>query len=71
METISIEIINKKALPILKDMEQKKLIKLKKDSNNPVHKKNSFIGKLHLTDKEYQSFSNYAKNIRNEWEHRI
>ena len=71
METISIEIINKKALQILNDMEQQQLIRLKKDSNKPPHKKTSFAGKLHLTNKQYQSFSNYAKNIRNEWEHRI
>jgi hypothetical protein len=71
METISVEIINKKALHILKDMEQQHLIRLKKDDNNPAHKKMSFAGKLHLTDKQYQNFSNYAKNVRNEWEHRI
>lgn len=71
METISIEIINKKALRILNDMEQQQLIRLKKDSGKPPHKKNSFAGKLQLTDKQYQSFSNHAKNIRNEWEHRI
>ena len=70
METFSVEIINKKALHILKDMEQQQLIRLKKDGN-PSHKKMSFAGKLHLTDKQYQSFSNYTKNIRNEWEHRI
>ena len=71
METISIEIINKKALQMLNNMEQQKLIRLKKDNSKPPHKKNSFAGKLHLTNKQYQSFSNHAKNIRNEWEHRI
>lgn len=71
METISIEIINKKALRILSDMEQQQLIRLKKDSSTPPPKKNSFAGKLHLTDKQYQSFSKHAKNIRAEWEHRI
>ena len=71
METISIEIINKKALQILNDMEQQQLIRLKKDADKSTLKKNSFAGKLRLTKKQYESFSDHAKNIRNEWEPRI
>ena len=71
METIAIEIIDKKALLQLNDMAQQNLIRFKKNSAQSSSTKNSFAGKLPLNDEQYQSFYNHSKNIRNEWEQRI
>jgi hypothetical protein len=71
MEIIAIEIIDKKALQQLNEMEQQHLIRFKKNEPQTTAKKNSFAGKLTLTDEQYQNFINHSKNIRNEWEDRI
>ncbi len=72
METITLEIIDRKALSVLKELEKLNLIKIQKRKKQlPVSEKLSqrFAGKLSLqTGDELEEHINQS---RNEWERNI
>ena len=70
MQTILVEITNNKALRLLRELEDLHLIRLLKKDGPPAGQKLSdrFAGKLNLSDKEYEEFQQYLKDVRNEWD---
>ncbi len=71
METITLEIIDKKALPLLKELEKLDLIKIqKREEQRPKEKLSQrFAGKLGAqTGDELEEHVNQS---RNEWERNI
>lgn len=71
MRTITIDIINEKALNLLKDMELLELIRLRKEEKTPPVRIDKFRGKLNLSQEQYENFQKYLKDSRNEWDRDI
>ncbi|HKG69733.1 MAG TPA: hypothetical protein VKA92_12750, partial [Segetibacter sp.] len=72
METVTLEIVNKKAFSLLKELEKLQLIKIRKhEETNPSSQKLSekFAGKLSALTA--QQLDEHVNNIRNEWERNI
>ena len=64
-----VQINNTKAYKLLEDLEDLQIIKVLKKSISPKQKlSEKFGGKLNLTEKEYNDFQQYLKDVRNEWE---
>lgn len=72
METVTLEIINKKAFSLLKELEKLQLIKIRNhEETSPSAQKLSerFAGKLSALTAE--QLDEHVDNIRNEWERNI
>ena len=72
METVNLEIINKKAVSLLRELEKLQLIKIRKHKEiTPSSQKLSekFAGKLSALTAE--QLDEHVNNIRNEWERNI
>ena len=67
---ITIDVINKGAMNLLNNMEQMRLIRMRRNVA-PQKLSEKFAGKLKLSDVEYDDFQTYLKNSRNEWERNI
>jgi hypothetical protein len=72
MDTMLIQLTNKKAAGLLHEMEELHLIKVLKESVPSKQKlSEKFAGSLNLTDKQYSDFQQYLTQTRNEWERDI
>ena len=69
--TITVEVINDGALPLLSNMEDLDLIRINTPAKDPAveRKKLSeqFAGALHLSDAGYESYQNALREGRDEW----
>ena len=65
MRTVTIDIINDKAL---RDLELLKLIRLRKDKSEPKEKINWFNYKGTMTKQPLDSIDRQLNELRNEWE---
>ncbi|WP_316846183.1 hypothetical protein [Pedobacter psychrodurus] len=70
MRTITLDILNDKALNLLKDLELLKVIRLRKDSNTSNVLSNDLIAKYKGTMQKQpiSEVDEQLNNIRNEWE---
>lgn len=69
MRTITIDIINEKALNLLRDMEQLKLIRLRKDKSDEKTDKINWIKyKGAMSKQPLSDIDQQLKDLRNEWE---
>jgi hypothetical protein len=72
---ITIDVIDKGALRLLRDMEFMKLIRLKtfsvKEQEKSQKLSQKFAGTLHLSDEQYEDFQTTLDKGRNEWERSI
>jgi len=70
MRTITLDILNDKALNLLKDLELLKVIRLRKDSNTPSISSNDLISKYKgsMQKQPISEVDDQLNNIRNEWE---
>jgi hypothetical protein len=72
---VTVEVIDKGALRLLRDMEFLKLIQVKtpvvKKKKKTLNLSAKFAGALHLTDEQYENFQTTLKEGRDEWERRI
>lgn len=68
MQTVSIEIINKKALKLLKDLEQLQLIRFKKENLEMKPKKNWQAYKGSMKKQPIGKVEKQLNDIRNDWE---
>ncbi len=69
MDTIKVQLLNLKALPLLKQLEELNLIKLMDDSNPLVSSQKlseQFRGKL--SSKTVDALQKYVTQSRNEWD---
>lgn len=70
METLSIEIVNPKALNLLRDMEDLKVIKIL--NSKPIINKDSIKAlRGSITKEEANKFNDYLKKSKDEWEGNI
>jgi len=69
--TITVEVINDGALPLLSNMEDLDLIRINTPANNTAveRKKLSeqFAGALRFSDAGYEAYQNALREGRNEW----
>jgi len=69
MDTLLIEVTNKKAYQLLKQLEELHIIRvLRKKVAGKLKPSEKYSGTLALTDEEYSSFHEHIKQSRNEWE---
>jgi len=71
--TVTVEVINNRALNLLSDMEQLDLIRVNvqnKTSSNPNPYTN-LAGALKLSDKQYEYYQKTLQEGRNEWDKNI
>jgi hypothetical protein len=72
---ITVDIIDTGALPLLRDMEFLKLIRVKtpivKEKKKSLKLSERFAGALHLSDEQYEDFQMELNKNRNEWERNI
>ena len=69
MQTVTIDIINNKALKLLQDMELLQLIRLRKDGKNSeaeIHWENKYKGAL--SKQSVSEIDQQLKDLRNGWE---
>ena len=70
METVTVLLLNKKALNLLKQLEELNLIKLLEENADPDQKlSDRFAGKL--SDDTAEKLHKYVKQSREEWERDI
>ena len=69
MQTIIVEIINQKALKLLKDLEGLNLIKVVSDKKSSPSLSAKFKGKL--SKKTAKALQKHVSDTRNEWEKNI
>jgi hypothetical protein len=71
METVTVQLLNQKALKLLKQLEELNLIKIMEDSNlKPTQKLSDlFAGKL--SDEAAAALHQHVKQTRAEWERDI
>lgn len=70
METISIEIVNPKAINLLRDMEDLKVIKIL--NSKPIINRESIEDlRGSVTKEEAAEFNDYLKKSKDEWERNI
>ncbi len=67
METLNIEIVNPKAINLLREMEDLDLIKVIKNVN-VLRPKASKILRGSISKESADEFNEYVKKSRNEWE---
>lgn len=70
MEMI-IDVLDNGAVSLLKEMEQKHLIRLQPQAKKGSNLAERFAGSLHLSESEYHDFQRYLTDSRNEWERTI
>jgi hypothetical protein len=70
MRTITLDILNDKALSLLKDLELLKVIRLRKDSNTSNVSSNDLISKYKgaMKKQPISDVDDQLNSIRNEWE---
>jgi hypothetical protein len=71
--TVTVEVINDKALNLLSDMEQLDLIRLNvstKTASSPSPYSH-LAGALKLSDKQYENYQKTLQEGRNEWDRNI
>jgi hypothetical protein len=69
METMLIEVINKKSITLLHELEGLNLIRILKEAQQPKQKlSEKFAGSLHLTNEQYNDFQQSLTESRNEWQ---
>ena len=69
MQTVTIEIINDKALRLLQELELLQLIRLRKDKTEEKKSANNFLQyKGILTKQSVSSIDNQLNELRNGWE---
>ena len=68
MRTITIDIINEKALNLLKDLELLKLIRLRKEKPEKKTKTDWLNYKGAMTKQSLEKVNRQLKELRNEWE---
>ena len=72
MDTVLIEITDKRAYQFLQGLEELNVIRLidKKEENEEetVSPTAKFQGSLNLTEEQYNNFQKHLTEIRNEWE---
>nr|WP_295934789.1 hypothetical protein [uncultured Dyadobacter sp.] len=66
-QTVTIDIINKKALPLLRDLEDLNLIRLHDVSSNQDEKKTKRSYKGAMTQQTIQEVEDQLRELRNEW----
>lgn len=72
MDTVLLEITNKKAYKLIQDLEALDIVKILEKNTKPKESlSEKFAGSLHLTDQQYQEFQQHVANSRNEWERDI
>lgn len=75
MDTVLIEITDKRAYQFLQGLEELNVIKQidKKEENEETHESPTakFRGALRLTEEQYNDFQKHAREIRNEWHDNI
>lgn len=69
METILVQIKNKKAYKLLKNLEDLKLIKLLEKDNSSDKNPSAYFGTL--TEEEGEKFQAYVSESREEWNRNI
>jgi len=65
METVIVQINNKKAYELLKNLEDLELIKLLKKSTKEKKKPSDYFGTL--SEKEGEKFQSYVSESREKW----
>ena len=70
MQTVTIDIINSKALKLLQDLELLKLIKLRKEKNSVLEIPNEWSSKYKgaMSKQSIIEIDNQLNELRNEWE---
>jgi len=68
MRTVTIDIINEKALNLLRDLELLKLIRLRKDKSEAKVKTNWLSFKGAMTKQPLSNVDQQLNDLRNEWE---
>ena len=66
--TVVIELKNRKAISLLRDMEELDLIKVIKEDISPIKPKLSEKYRNVFTTDEAKSFDSHTNELRNEWE---
>ncbi len=70
METVIVQLLNKKSLKLLKQLEELNLIKVMDSANTPIQKlSDRFAGKL--SNEAAEALHNHVKQTREEWERDI
>lgn len=68
MDTVLLQITNKKAYKLIQDLEELDIVKiLKKTPESKESLSKKFAGSLNLTDKQYEEFQQHVTDSRNEW----
>ena len=67
-DTLVIELKNRKAISLLRDMEELDLIKVIKEDISPIKPKLSEKYRNVFTNDEAKSFDSHTNELRNEWE---
>jgi hypothetical protein len=67
--TVTVEVVDARALRLLRDMEQLRLIRLDPLTETQGKQKLSqrFAGALHLNDERYKAFQTSIRKGRDEW----
>jgi len=68
MRTVTIDIINEKAMNLLRDLELLKLIRLHKDNSDLTSKTSLLDYKGAMTKQSFDSIDRQLNELRNEWE---
>lgn len=69
LQTVTIDIINDKALNLLMDLERLQLIRLRRDITEPIANQNTKRNyKGAMTKQPLQEIDNQLNELRNEWE---
>ena len=67
IQTVTIDIINEKAMKLLQDLEQLQLIRLRKEENKPLTQKNiNYKGAMKKQNLE--EVDDQLEKLRNGWE---
>ncbi len=67
IQTVTIDIMNEKAMKLLQDLEQLQLIRLRKEENTPLTKKNiNYKGAMKKQNLE--EVDDQLEKLRNGWE---
>ncbi len=70
MQTITIDLLNEKVLHLLKDLEQLKLIRLRKEKKTSVSIKIDFVSKYKgaMHKQPIKNIGHQLKDLRNAWQ---
>ncbi|HMR87517.1 MAG TPA: hypothetical protein PKD51_05160 [Saprospiraceae bacterium] len=67
IQTVTIDIINEKAMKLLQDLEQLQLIRLRKEENTPLTQK-KFNYKGVMKKQNLEEVDDQLEKLRNGWE---